>query len=143
MVINIDIYTNKDILLFPAFFNSNTRSAKKGFWCYLCKMLSEEEEKFLLYWQQNRDKKKSIKSQLSMGLPIGLLIGVGILLNFVSGWYTRANMVANSQSTPLVIIIAVIFIAIFCSVFYKRHSWEMNEQRYMELLYKKKSENKS
>jgi cbb3-type cytochrome oxidase subunit 3 len=106
-------------------------------------MLSEEEEKFLLYWEQNRTKKKSIRSQLSMGLPIGLLIGVGILLNFVSGWYTRANMVANSQSTPLVIIIAIILIALFCSVFYKRHKWEMDEQRYLELMYKKKSENKS
>ncbi|HEX8461869.1 MAG TPA: hypothetical protein VF623_10580 [Segetibacter sp.] len=104
-------------------------------------MLSEEEEKFLVYWEKNRDKAKSIKSQLSMGLPLGLLIGLGILLNYISGWYTRANMVANGQSTPLVLVIAIILIVIFCTVFYKRHQWEMNEQRYLELNYKKKSEN--
>jgi hypothetical protein len=105
-------------------------------------MLTQEEEKFLLYWAENRDKAKSIKSQLSMGLPLGLLIGLGIILNYVSGWYTRANMVANGQSTPLVLIFAIIFIVIFCTIFYKRHQWEMNEQRYMELEYKKKLENK-
>ncbi len=52
-------------------------------------------------------------------------------------------MVANSQSTPLVLILAVILIIIFCSVFFKRHKREMNEQRYLELSYKKKSENTS
>jgi len=103
-------------------------------------MLTQEEEKFLIYWEKNRIRQKSMKSQLSMGIPIGLLIGVGIVLNLVSGWYTRATMVANSQSTPLVLIIAIILIAVFCSIFYKRHQWEMNEQRYLELMYKKKLE---
>ena len=103
-------------------------------------MLTEEEEKFLIYWKNNREKKTSILSQLSFGLPIGLLIGIGILLNYVSGWYTRATMVANSQSTPIVLILAIILIIVFCSVFYKRFRWEMNEQRYLELSYKKKSE---
>jgi membrane protein YdbS with pleckstrin-like domain len=96
-------------------------------------MLSTEEEKFLRYWKDNRGREKSPLRQLSMGLPIGLLIGAGIILNFATGWYTRANMVANSQSTPIVLVIAIIMIALFCSVFYKRHRWEMNEQRYKEL----------
>ena len=100
-------------------------------------MLTQEEEKFFQYWDENRLKEKSIFKQLSMGFPIGLLIGSGIVLNFATGWYSRANMVANSQSTPMVLIIAIIIIAIFCSVFYKRHRWEMNEQRYMELKFKK------
>ena len=106
-------------------------------------MLTEEEEKFLIYWEKNRDSRKSVFSQLSLGLPLGLLIGVGILLNYVSGWYTRATMVANSESTPLVLIFAIILITIFCSIFFKRHQWEMNEQRFLELTYKKKIENSS
>ena len=100
-------------------------------------MLTEKEEKFLVYWENNKEKEKSFWRQLSLGLPIGLLIGVGILLNFVSGWYTRATMVANSQSTPLVLIFAVVIIAVFCSIFYKRHQWEMSDQRYQELKIKK------
>jgi preprotein translocase subunit SecY len=106
-------------------------------------MLNEEEEKFLMYWEKNRNKKTSVSSFLSIGLPLGLLISAGILLNYVSGWYTRASMVANSQSTPLVLILAVVLITIFCSVFFRRFKREMNEQRYMELLYKKKVENTS
>jgi ATP/ADP translocase len=106
-------------------------------------MLNEEEEKFLMYWEENRDKKSSFLSLLSIGLPLGLLISVGIILNYVSGWYTRATMVANGESTPLVLIFAVILITIFCSVFYKRYTRERNEQRYLELLYKKKQENTS
>ncbi len=106
-------------------------------------MLTEQEEKFLIYWEKNKERDKSIFRQLSLGLPIGLLIGLGILLNFASGWYTRATMVANSQSTPLVLILAVIIITVFCSIFYKRHQWEMNDQRYQELKIKKKLQNSS
>lgn len=104
-------------------------------------MLTPDEEKFLIYWEKNRDKKTSLFRQLSFGLPLGLLISVGIVLNFVSGWYTRAVMAANGESTPLVLIFAVILITIFCSVFYNRFRREMNEQRYRELMYKKKMQN--
>ena len=104
-------------------------------------MLTEEEEKFLSYWEKNRGKKTGLLRQLSLGLPLGLLICVGILLNYISGWYTRATMVANGESTPLVLVFAFILIIIFCSIFFKRHQREMNEQRYLELSYKKKSEN--
>lgn len=103
-------------------------------------MLTADEEKFLNYWEKNRSKDRSLKRYLSLGVPLGLLIGLGILLNYVSGWYTRATMVANSQSTPLVLIIAIIIITIFCSVFYRQHQWEMNEQRFLELTQKKDSQ---
>lgn len=106
-------------------------------------MLTEQEEKFLVYWEKNKVRERSFFKQISLGLPIGLLIGIGILLNLVSGWYTRANMVANSQSTPLVLIFAIVIIAFFCSIFYKRHQWEMNDQRYQELMIKKELQNYS
>lgn len=104
-------------------------------------MLTEQEEKFLIYWEKNKELERSIFKQISLGLPIGLVIGIGILLNFMSGWYTRATMVANSQSTPLVLIFAIVIIAFFCSIFYKRHQWEMNDQRYQELKIKKELQN--
>lgn len=103
-------------------------------------MLTSDEEKFLIWWKENRENEKKPLKKLSLGLPLGILIGVGILLNFLSGWYTRATMVANSQSTPLVLIIAIISIALFCSFFYKQHQWEMNDQRYRELVFKKEKQ---
>lgn len=103
-------------------------------------MITEQEEKFLVYWEKNKDKERSFFKQISLGLPIGLLIGIGILLNFMSGWYTRATMVANSQSTPIVLIFAIVIISFFSSIFYTRHRWEMNDQKYQELKIKKESQ---
>lgn len=106
-------------------------------------MLTQEEENFVLFWEKNKEKERSFFKQISFGLPLGLLIGVAILLNFISGWYTRATMVANGESTPLVLIIAIIIIAFFCSIFYTRHRWEMNDQKYQELKIKKERQNSS
>ncbi len=101
-------------------------------------MLTPEEEKFLDYWEKNREKEKNVFRQLRYGLPAGLIIGILIIVNFSSGWYERANMVAFSQSTPIALLIALIGIIVFWSVFSKKHRWDMNEQRYKELQYKKR-----
>jgi hypothetical protein len=106
-------------------------------------MLTEEEENFLKTWEINRVREKSFYRQISGGLPIGILMGIGILLNFVLGWYKRATIVAHSESTPLVLILAVVLIALFYSVFSKRHQWEMKEQRYIALTKKRELENSS
>ena len=42
-------------------------------------------------------------------------------------------MIGNAQSNPMVLIVAVLAIAVFFAIFNKRHKWEMNEQRYLEL----------
>ncbi len=104
-------------------------------------MLTPEEERFLVYWKTNRTRGQSLFRQLLPGLSFGLIMGVAILLNYVFGWYTRANMVANSQSTPIVLVLALFLIVIFCSIFFKRHKWEMNEQHFLELKYKKEKQN--
>ncbi|HTN05909.1 hypothetical protein [Agriterribacter sp.] len=96
-------------------------------------MLSEEEKAFIIYWEQNRVRQKRMFYQLLVGLPLGLLLALPILVNYLSGWDKRAVMVGNTQSNPLVLIIAVLAIAVFFSIFNRRHKWEMNEQRYLEL----------
>lgn len=104
-------------------------------------MVTNEEQRFLDYWKVNRTKQKSFYSLISLGMPIGILIGIGMLLNLMTGWYERANMVANGQSTPLVLVIAIVIIAVFCSIFFKYHQWDRNEQRYLEII--KREEKKS
>jgi len=106
-------------------------------------MLTNQEEKFLEYWEKHKDEERGFLKQVSHGLPLGLFIGVGIILNYISGWYTRATMVANGQSTPLVLVCGVIIIIIFCSVFYNRHQWEMNDQKYQELKIRKELQDSS
>ncbi|WP_207955340.1 hypothetical protein [Segetibacter sp. 3557_3] len=94
----------------------------------------------MTYWEQERTKKPGIFRQLRVGLPIGVGLGILIVLNFWSGWYKRATMVANSQSTPMVLLVAIVIIIVFWSIFAQRHKRDMNEQRYMELLVKKNKE---
>jgi len=96
-------------------------------------MLSDEEKTFLEYWEKNREREKKNFKQLMIGLPLGLLFALPILVNFFSGWYTRADMVGRSQFNPLILIIAVLGIAIFLGLFSKKHQWDMREQRYQEL----------
>lgn len=105
-------------------------------------MLTDEEKKFLSYWELNREKERNVFYQLKSGLPIGILLGLVILLNFATGWYQRANMVALGQSTPVALVLAIIIIALFCAVFFKRHKWDMNEQRYKILSQRRELENR-
>lgn len=102
--------------------------------------LSNDEEKFLEWWEKNRDIRKKTFKQLMVGLPMATVFVVAILFNFFAGWYKRATMVINTHSSLiLVLIIAALAIVVFYSIFSMRYKWEMNEQRYQELQAKKNS----
>ncbi len=100
-------------------------------------MLTPKEEEFLIWWKANRDKQKKFMYQLLVGLPFGLILGVLIIANFFSGWYKRAEMIANSSFNPMVLYLAALLIAVFFAVFSKKFQWDQQEQRYKELLFKK------
>ncbi len=109
-------------------------------------MLTAEEKNFIIYWEENRLREKKTFKQWLVGLPLGMLFGIPILLNFYSGWYKRANMDLNSGLTnrtfnPLVLIVALLLIISFIAIFSKRHRWDMNEQKYLELKSKYDAEN--
>ena len=107
---------------------------------YICAM-TEDENKFLAWWEANREKQKKLVRQWLVGLPIGLIFVIPIVINLSSGWYKRADMEANSQQVnPMVLFVAMIIIISFVAVFYKRHQWDMDEQRYKELKAKEKYE---
>jgi membrane protein YdbS with pleckstrin-like domain len=99
-------------------------------------MLSEEEKGFIGYWENNRLRKKKIWRQLSLGLPLGSVLVIAIFANLVSGWYKRADMEMKSEESSLILVLvaAAILIVVFIVVFSARHNWDMNEQRYRELL---------
>jgi prepilin signal peptidase PulO-like enzyme (type II secretory pathway) len=98
-------------------------------------MLTEEEEKFVEYWQYHRLRKRKVLKQLSVGLPLAVVIAAAIFINFFSGWDKRAQMVINSSpSIILVVLIACLIIVVFITIFSVRHNWDLNEQRYRELL---------
>ncbi len=101
-------------------------------------MYSKEEESFIEYWEENRNKKKRFFGQVLVGLPVGSLLVVAIFLNFVSGWYKRAAMIANADpSLIIILVIAGVGIVVFAGIFSSYHKWDVNETRYKELISRK------
>jgi len=98
-------------------------------------MLDQKEKLFVEYWELNRMKEKNIFYQLLTGLPIGLLFALPIIFILFTGryWFKRADMVANTELSPIILVSAVLMIATFVAILYKRHQWDMKEQQYKEL----------
>jgi len=102
---------------------------------YFCTMLNDEEKRFIAFWEANRLRQRRFVKYIQYGLPMGVVLGFSIFANLLSGWYKRASMVVNAEpSLVLVLLIAIILIVIFISVFTVRHRWDLNEQHYRELL---------
>lgn len=106
----------------------------------LLAMLTENEEGFLKYWQDQRLRKKQFLRKLSIGFPFAAIVAAAILVNVVSGWYKQADMEIHSQgSLIIVIIVAVLAIVVFITIFAAHQKWDQNEQHYLELLKKKET----
>ena len=106
-------------------------------------MLTQEEQDFIKYWEANRLKRKKVFRQLALGLPLGALLAITIFVNFFSSWYKKAEMVRNEavmknqSSLILVLIVAALLIVVFVVIFSVKHKWDIQEQRYRELVSKK------
>jgi len=104
-------------------------------------MLNDQEKDFIAFWEANRLRQRKFIKYIQYGLPLGVAIGFGTLVNLASGWYKQASMIVNADpSLILVLLIALILIIVFISVFTVRHRWDLNEQRYRELLSRKDHE---
>lgn len=92
----------------------------------------------MTYWSVQRLKKKQFLSKLSIGLPLAVIIAVALIVNFLSGWYEKADMILRGQSSVIIVVlIAAIGIVVFITIFSARLKWEQNEQYYAELSHKK------
>ena len=104
-------------------------------------MLTQEEKEFIEYWSKNRERRKKVSRQLFIGLPFAVLLVAAILISSLSGWYKRAVMTINVNSSSIIILlIASLLIVVFIVIFSVRHHWEMDEQRYNELKAKEKKD---
>jgi len=102
-------------------------------------MLTKEEEKFLQYWESQRLRKKQFLRKFSIGMPLGVFIAAALLANLLSGWYKKATMELNSNSSVIIVImVALLLIVVFITIFSAHHRWDRNETLYQELLKKKR-----
>ena len=101
-------------------------------------MLTPEEEKFFQYWQEQRQHKKSFLRKFSISLPIVSLVAVIFFINFLSGWFGKADKeLRRNSSLIFVILIAVVVIVVFVVIFSARHRFDQNESDYQSLLRKR------
>jgi hypothetical protein len=104
-------------------------------------MLTPEEKAFVEYWSVERLRKPSFRKKLSSGLPLALLIVLGVFVSFFTGWYKRATMIVRTHGSLLLpVILAAIGIVIFMTVFSARHQYDQNEENYQFLLKKQEKE---
>jgi hypothetical protein len=103
-------------------------------------LLTEDERKFIAYWEANRMREKKLTRQLMYGLPVGILFSVPIIINFLMGrfWYKRADAVGMSQFNPTVLVVAILLITVFIALINRKFRWEKMEQQYLELQAKQK-----
>ena len=110
-------------------------------------MFSKEEQDFIKYWEENRVKRKRFVKQIALGLPFGVLFAVAMFLNFTSGWNKRIEGITKTypsfKSLIIVLLIAILAIVVFISVFSAKVKWEKYEQRYRELLSRSETESTS
>jgi len=103
-------------------------------------MLTKDEKLFIDYWEKSRDKEKRFFRQLTYGSPWGLVFALPVLVVVIfDDWYK--NMIPISKTQIILIIITVIGIAVFYSIFRMRFKWENNEQFYKELKFKERKAN--
>lgn len=95
-------------------------------------MLTQQEKDFMVYWEGNRDKERSLTSILLYGLPRGLIFGVPILLCFIfHDWYKWMPFISGEDI--LTVAIGVFGVVLFYSVFRQYYLWDRKEQQYQEL----------
>jgi len=105
-------------------------------------MLTDDEERFLEYWEKNREEQSTVGSKFLRGMPVACLFGLPVLLFvlivylFFPDWYMKIS--GTSAETFLVIVIAVLIVIIFYAFARMHFKWEMNEQTYLELKHKQK-----
>jgi len=103
-------------------------------------MLTKQEEAFLRYWGEQRLKKKQFFRKFSIGLPLGVFIVLALMVNFLSGWYEKADRSLRQHSSVIIVVlIAGLAIVVFITLFSIRHKWDQNELHYHELLRKKEA----
>ena len=110
---------------------------------YFCNMLTNQEKDFIDFWAKNRIAQKTSIRPFLIGLSAGLLFGLVVVAVLYSGWYTRANMQANSKLNGFVFFAGILLVSLFMAYLYRSFSWENREQQYKELLAKQKRQSKT
>jgi hypothetical protein len=104
-------------------------------------MLTQQDEDFIRYWSDQRQRKKQFLRKASFGLPLGVFMVLAIMITLFTGWYQKADMVLHEYTSLIIVILIAGFgIVAFITIFSAQHRWDQNELHYQELLRKKQQD---
>ena len=105
-------------------------------------MLTKQEEDFIRYWSETRQHKKKFLRKASLGLPLGVLVALGLAGSLLAAYYHRkANPLLHDYASLIItVMIAGVAIAFFITLFAAHHKWDQNELYYDELMARKEKE---
>jgi len=110
---------------------------------YLCTMLTDNEKKFMTYWESARLRESAARVKFFRGLPMALLFSLPIILSvlvvrlYFPEWYAKLSK--TSPGMFFTAVVAVLMIACFYAFLRMHIRWENNEQLYSELVSKSES----
>ena len=95
-------------------------------------MLSEDEKRFIIYWQEHRDMEKKTLKQWLVGLPLGLLFGIPIIINFFSGIKNPATKVNTIVSSIMMFTGCILILTLIRSPQSTRSYYVANTASYLQ-----------
>lgn len=106
-------------------------------------MLTDDEIRFLKYWEKERIILSSFSGKMLRGLPMAIMFGLPVLLLilvvylFLPEWYAKISGTAPAMF--LTTLIAVIGIVLFYAYFRMQYRWESYEEEYLRIQKKQAS----
>ena len=104
-------------------------------------MLTKEEKDFINYWQEARKDKGRFLRKLSIGMPLGVMVVLGLgAAVAAAGAHRKANpLLHNNAALIITVILGGLAIVVFISIFSAHHKWDQNELHYGELMAKEEA----
>lgn len=97
------------------------------------------------YWEDVRESENKFSRKILAGLPMATLFCMPVILFvilvniFLPDWFAKVSN--TNGATYVVVLIALLIATLFIAYFRMHFRWEMNEQKYLELKAKQKSNN--
>lgn len=101
---------------------------------YFCSMLTDDEIRFLKYWEKERDVLRSFSGKMMRGLPMAVMFGLPVIMLilvvylWLPEWYAKISGTAPAMF--LTALMAVVGIIIFYAYFRMQYRWETYEEQY-------------
>lgn len=93
--------------------------------------LTEEEKKFIIFWEKERDMRHKWTFQIRRYLPRGMMFGFPIALFFFVEAPRHRGLISHSDL--VVIMFAIALIIIFYAIFMGATKWDEYESHYQIL----------